>query len=241
MVPTFHFLSFVWVLFCSSHVFADTEIVNFGVVSSADVLIAQASEWTILDSAAPQRNLEVFAAPLGSSMKDVCARRTSHPSSTCPHEIWVILDLDGSAWLSFSKFTLRISWPANYPTRFELETFTLTEAHAIISHDHGHGYKDSARNHTTSTRRQYARIRLVDTGVPTPPVIDASVQAVPFTLLLEPLYFGVLPKSVIPIISFMIPVILVAIFLIAPLINKYLAAVAAQARVDVAGRREKTA
>jgi hypothetical protein len=42
-------------------------------------------------------------------------------SPPCPHDLWIVLDLDGdgqngrgkSAWKSYDRFTLRVSWPAS--------------------------------------------------------------------------------------------------------------------------------
>ena len=30
----------------------------------------------------------------------------------CPHEFWLVLDLDQDGWKIYDKFTLRLSWPA---------------------------------------------------------------------------------------------------------------------------------
>ena len=30
----------------------------------------------------------------------------------CPHEFWLVLDLDQDGWKGYDKFTLRLSWPA---------------------------------------------------------------------------------------------------------------------------------
>ena len=30
----------------------------------------------------------------------------------CPHEFWLVLDLDQDGWKVYDKFTLRLSWPA---------------------------------------------------------------------------------------------------------------------------------
>jgi hypothetical protein len=61
-----------------------------------------------------------------------------------------------------------------------------------------------------TTRRKYARIRLSFAGVLTPPA-SSVVDDVPFILALEPLYFGVLPQSVIPTICAIFSVIILGI------------------------------
>ena len=39
-----------------------------------------------------------------------CHDRSEDP---CPHELWIILDLTHEDWRPYSKFTLRLSWPAS--------------------------------------------------------------------------------------------------------------------------------
>jgi hypothetical protein len=39
-----------------------------------------------------------------------CHDHSEHP---CPHELWIILDLTHEDWRPYSKFTLRLSWPAS--------------------------------------------------------------------------------------------------------------------------------
>ena len=33
-------------------------------------------------------------------------------STVCPHEFWLVLDLDQDGWKMHDRFTLRLSWPA---------------------------------------------------------------------------------------------------------------------------------
>lgn len=81
-----------------------------------------------------------------------------------------------------------------------------------------------------TTRRKYARIHIVYTGVLTPssdPAIMASrIKAttplvVPFVLIVEPLYFGILPASMTPNALFIIFVAVLSL-LAAPRISAYL-------------------
>ncbi|KAH8094687.1 hypothetical protein BXZ70DRAFT_947092 [Cristinia sonorae] len=204
---------------------ADTEIINFDAVTSKHVDVAQSLRWFQL-SEEPQ-NFHVLPAPLGTLPTDVCVNHNYRASGPCPHELWVMLDLDRPEWASFSKFTLRISWPANFPTQFKLQTYTPLQATSLLEE------RSVVAGNGSTTRTQYARIRLVDTGVRTPPIIDELPQKpVPFTVVLEPLHFGVLPKSVIPIIVFIIPVVLVSAYVVAPMVNTRLAAVAKLAREE---------
>lgn len=227
-------VTFLCVLLQAVFVSADTEIINFDALFTPELILPMVSEWPALSPEEPRRNFNVLPAPFGARLEGICE---SPETATCPHEQWVILDLDSAEWLSFSKFTLRVSWPANHPAQFKLNTYTPGEIHR----HHAKTQPASSQNVTSSssTRRQYARIRLVDTGVRTPPVKDVSIQAVPFTLLLEPLYFSALPASVVPIVSFIVAVVVVASFVVAPAVNRKLAAVALHAREETAGSTAK--
>lgn len=86
------------------------------------------------------------------------------------------------------------------------------------------------------TRRKYARIRVVDAGVPTPAqgsdtISSNSIPLVPVIVILEPLYFGVLPVSVTPVLGF-ICLVLLAASIAAPKITQYLQELATQAREE---------
>lgn len=72
--------------------------------------------------------------------------------------------------------------------------------------------KDTSSN-TEKTRRKYARIQMVHSGVLTPGIVldDNSRYNVPFILTLEPLYFGVLPKSVVPVVLAIVVAILLGL------------------------------
>lgn len=91
----------------------------------------------------------------------------------------------------------------------------------------------------TFTRRKYARIRLVDTGVRTPTRNPAAKRApVPFTVILEPLHFGVLPSSVVPTLLCLLPVVACAALMVAP-INRYLERIAAKAREEISTAKDE--
>ncbi len=75
-----------------------------------------------------------------------------------------------------------------------------------------------------------AHIRFVDTGVLTP---GRTKQPTPvsFNIILERLYFGFLPASVVPTLAFMVPVLLMAGLAI-PWINVHLEKIAIEARKE---------
>lgn len=83
-----------------------------------------------------------------------------------------------------------------------------------------------------STRRKYVRIRLVDTGIRAPHKRNMTVEATPFMITLEPLYFTVLPSSVIPTLLFLLPVVLVASFYVVPRTHSYLQGIAEDIRSE---------
>ncbi|THH03789.1 hypothetical protein EW145_g6005 [Phellinidium pouzarii] len=158
-----------------------------------------------------ERAFTVVPAPLGTPMRDVCARASSSPSSSsspsldssssslhhgwCPHELWVRLDLDGdrdwdtsasgggmASWMHFGMYTLRLSWPAFYPTDFDIELYTPTELASHLQAFEPELESNSRLNAKTKSesasasesepvtsfrRTKYVRIRLVDTGVRT--------------------------------------------------------------------------
>lgn len=63
----------------------------------------------VLSEETPDISLKVSPAAVHTSIANVC----EPPSASCPHEVWAVLDLDSPSWREWSKFTLRISWPAN--------------------------------------------------------------------------------------------------------------------------------
>ena len=94
------------------------------------------------------------------------------------------------------------------------------------------------------TRLMYARVRVVDAGVRTP-IADgsherATPEPVPFIVVLEPLYFGVLPASVLPTVAFLGVVIVIAAYWVVPPAQGYLCAVADEVRKEVVVKRAKS-
>ncbi|KAK0209257.1 hypothetical protein DFS33DRAFT_520428 [Desarmillaria ectypa] len=201
------------VLYLSVLAFANTEISNFYASSAVQAPVAVGTEWATLSAADNQRQYEIMPAPLGIPLTAVC------PNSPCPHELWLKLDLSNNDWQRFTKFTLRISWAAYNPADFLID---ILDGDAITS----------TKSSDPPTRLKYARIRLVDTGVVAPGMSVDRPAAVPFTVVLEPLYFGVLPASVLPTLYFLIPIVLLAAVSL-PWINAYLEDVALKARREV--------
>lgn len=90
------------------------------------------------------------------------------------------------------------------------------------------------------TRTKYARVRVVDIGIRTPTaeykalLLQGPIKPtpVPFMLILEPLYFGILPATLLPTVGLLILVATVA-GLAVPTVNRYLQAIAAQVREEI--------
>lgn len=69
------------------------------------------------------------------------------------------------------------------------------------------------------TRKKYAHVYAISTGAPTPSLTGEDMtwlrrEPVPLTLVLEPLLFGVLPQSVLPVVLVMLVAIGVALALL---------------------------
>ncbi|EED80347.1 predicted protein [Postia placenta Mad-698-R] len=231
-----------------SAVCANTEIVNFDAVESVARVPLPISDWTRLHPSNPERILHVQPAPLYTEPAHICAydvRGDENADPGCPHEIWLVLDVDGSdhKWSRYARFTLRISWPAWAPTNFFINIYSSDSVHDVMSLHAKTSTQIIANPEPMPTdiptgesrsvsRTMFAHIRLVDTGV-RPPAAAAPAEPVPFVVLLEPLYFGVVPASVVPIIAFLVPVVLCAAWVVAPFVNAQLARVADQARKEI--------
>ncbi|TFY59394.1 hypothetical protein EVG20_g7808 [Dentipellis fragilis] len=184
----------------------------------------------VLHDRARETRADVLPAPLGSLPFEVCEiapKNTSH-NAHCEHEIWLILDMDDARWSGYSKYTLRISWPASSPADFLIDLYTPS-ALASRLHPIAHPKLPSS---STLTRRQYARIRLVDTGVRPPSPQPHPVPHVPFIVRLEPLLLGFLPASVAPILAFLVPVVGAATMLL-PYIQRRVENAARRAREEI--------
>jgi hypothetical protein len=112
---------------------------------------------------------------------------------------------------------------AQYPTDFSIQILSPGAAFdAFRQTGEGRDLSQSTQHVSRKTRRQYARIRLADTGVRVPALANTTAEAVPFMIILEPLYFTILPASVVPTLLFLIPVVLTASIFVFPRIYSYL-------------------
>ena len=133
-----------------------------------------------------------------------------------------------------------------HPFDFQLEAYTpqgyaLKAGHDVTKvTDFPHGHH--------KTRNMYARIRPINTGVLAPWAQRAMALnqnlsramryygKVEFITILEPLRFGGIPETLLPTIAFLVPLILVAGFVVFPNVHGHLARIAREAR---AGLKEK--
>ncbi|KAI0801365.1 hypothetical protein C8Q74DRAFT_486746 [Fomes fomentarius] len=234
----------VYVLGRASYVRANTEIVNFAVLSGPNVPIPQSEAWTDLTPDNTERLIKVLPAPIGTPVNKVCASATSRPIELngCQHETWLTLDLDDPRWARYSKFTLRVSWPASHPAEFHIRTYTPQSLARLIQPGGRHQKLPVAEPATTTTRRMFARIRLVDTGVQTESdaiVPSTTTAPVPFIVTLEPLVLGVLPASLLPTIAVIVLVAVVAGFFVVPPVYRYLANLADEVRKETATAKSR--
>jgi len=232
----------ILVLFLSLNVVANTEIVNF-VPSEAQVAsVPFVEQWPVFNHTHNERQWSITPAPVGTPLRQVC-ENDSPKKIPCPHEWWIVLDLTQGDWDSYSKFTLRLSWPASFPSEFSIQIY---DPKSLATHF------SSAQSSDTSiamTRTKYARVRVVDIGIRTPTaeykalLLQGSIKPtpVPFILILEPLYFGILPATLLPTVGLLILVAIVA-GLALPMVNRHLQVIAAQVREEIrdAGRTSKT-
>ena len=130
-------------------------------------------------------------------------------------------------------FQLEAYTPQDYALKAGLETMRITNI---------------PPNHP-KTRNMYARIRPINTGVLAPWAQRAITlnqirsQAmkdygkVEFITILEPLRFGGIPETLLPTIGFLIPLVLVAGFVVFPRIHTYIEGVAREARAELEEKR----
>ncbi|KIJ06778.1 hypothetical protein PAXINDRAFT_177736 [Paxillus involutus ATCC 200175] len=214
---------------------ANTEIINFlpSREHTIDLSSAVVGNWSNLHHSDNERQWALQPAALHTPLHQVCEiddeTALSERPFSCPHELWVILDLDDKEWESYTTFTLRLSWAASAPADFSIEIYS-PEAQA------------------PTTRSKYARIRVVNAGVLTPGArpqvprtssdapanlaVEYEPDSVPFIVILEPLYLGVLPASLLPTVCFLIPILLVAAMSV-PFAIAYLDTFVRQAREDL--------
>ncbi|KAG5715893.1 hypothetical protein E4T56_gene20148 [Termitomyces sp. T112] len=226
---------FLVVLSLSLYVFANTEIINFHVSESHNKEFLFTNNWPRLNHSHNECEWTVLPAPFGTPLQEVCNSDTvDYP---CPYELWLVLDLT-RVWSTYSSFTLRLSWPASYPADFSLEIFNSESLSAHFERRLDLDLDlDSGSLTTHQTRLRYARIRLVDIGVLTPSpttsqIVSPKPTPIPFILYLEPLYLGILPPSVMPILAYILVVSIVACVIVPPLI-RHLEKIASQAKKEL--------
>ena len=177
----------------------------------------------------------------------------------CPHDLWVVLDLDGGerhgsneAWKNYDRFTLRVSWPASvsptnhyvlteyldeekYPVQVSLKLHRPIVSSATAS-------SSSARTDAMAPRRLHlARIRLEEEGIPVPGTrqSDHREKGVPLVVLLEPLVLGVLPASVLPTVVTLLVLLGVVGCGVLPYVLSMLGEVVERARMELALLEER--
>ena len=97
----------------------------------------------------------------------------------------------------------------------------------------------SDRHETTSdrelSRRTYARIRVISSGVLTPSHAHRhpTLDPVSFMVAVEPLYFGVLPASVVPTVLTIVAAAVVGGLFVVPFVTKRLMAIADEVRAEI--------
>ncbi|KAG0703627.1 hypothetical protein DFH29DRAFT_1068455 [Suillus ampliporus] len=252
------------VLFICQEVIANTEIINFLAAEERNVDFSSTTvgSWPVLNYKNNKGHWNVDPALLDTPLQQVCESETGIAPAkpfSCLHELWIALDLDDENWISYSKFTLRLSWPASSrakftvvnhasllqsPADFLLEIYGPEAILTRLSKPYRSAIDDASitaphlsRSGSSATRLKYARIRVVDTGIRTPtPDLNASaaqaVEPIPFILILEQLYLGVLPASLLPTVCFLIPVLSCAA-LATPWIIGYLDRFIQQARQEL--------
>ncbi|THV04757.1 hypothetical protein K435DRAFT_648719 [Dendrothele bispora CBS 962.96] len=230
-------LSSLWL----SPVSSNTEIVNFEVKPALDHDLSFVEEWPMFSPRNNEKRFDVVPAPLGTPLRHVCAGPEDLLSKTpqCPHEIWFKLGLDQDGWDKFSKFTLRISWPASSPADFVIDVYDPQQVAARFQIPPVPA-SSSTTSDSGNTRLKYARIRLVDTGVRAPivsvnPVPFPSTTAtaeVPFIVIVEPLYFGAIPESVLPAGVIFAPLLASLVFVM-PKVNAYIDGMASATRKEL--------
>ncbi|KAI6015662.1 hypothetical protein EDC04DRAFT_577588 [Pisolithus marmoratus] len=228
---------------------ANTEIINFvsDLQRSVDLPRVVVGNWTALNSSHNERRWAVQPAPFGTPLHEICktdVESTSTSPLTCPHELWVTLNLDDTNWKDYRAFTLRLSWAASTPADFLIELYSPEAVSTLLASQQQRQItlpEGDPSFPSPITRTKYARIRVVDAGVPTPqiqsdrpnlPLSDQIVEPVHFILILEQLYWGVLPASQLPTVCFLFPVLLAAAMAV-PRLIAYLDPFVSQAREDL--------
>lgn len=222
-------LCFLWLVLPEA--LGNTEIVNFEATKSPEVALPHIKSFPVLTIGQAEQAFHV--SPAAHSVEHAGRGNFSLGLS---HELWLVLDLDANDWLPFSKFTLRISWPACSPADFSVDVYAPEDFANLFL-----GHNVSQESAMFMTRQKIAHITLHDSAIFTPssspPILHAEPQLpdpVPFIVLLEPLYLGVLPASVLPVVGLLTAVIAFAALAVLPLAQRWIFAVARQVPVELA-------
>ncbi|KAI0778946.1 hypothetical protein BD413DRAFT_609481 [Trametes elegans] len=230
----------VLLVLCAGGVFANTEIVNFEVAAGPDGPLPYALETVEVGPESPQRLLEVQPASSGTALVDVCEPPSPDTVGGCPHEAWLALNLDAPPWSASPKFTVRVSWPASHPAAFRIDTYTPAQ---LASRLHPAPPPPPPPRHATArtTRRTYARVRVVHDGVfaPSPAARARAPEPVPFVVTVEPLRGGIVPASLVPTLVCLAAVVAAAGAFVLPRVQRALFALAEAVRAEVAAEEER--
>ena len=126
--------------------------------------------------------------------------------------------------LLFHSFSLG---KTQHPGRFRIDLYTPETLSRELSLP-----VSIAKPRAGRTRVRYARIRVVDIGVRPPSAKPSEPEPIPFILVLEPLYLGVLPATVLPTIMFLVPLVFFA-GLAVPSVYRYLSRIAEKSREEL--------
>jgi len=134
-----------------------------------------------------------------------------------------------------------------HPFDFQLEVYT-PQSYALKA-GHNTTWTTDLPSTQPETRNMYARVRPINTGVLAPWARRAitlnqtrskamrDYGKVEFVTILEPLRFGGIPETLLPAIAFLIPLVLVAGFVVFPRIHAYIAGIAREARAELEEKR----
>ena len=107
-----------------------------------EIIVRDRTPAPLLGAGAPPNSLCDNAEDVVNSF--ILLSHSSRPA--CPHDLWLVLDLDGdgkngyehsngdSAWKSYDRFTLRVSWPASVspPLPYTTPLLLLSNVHFIF-------------------------------------------------------------------------------------------------------------
>jgi hypothetical protein len=128
-------------------ILANTEIINFSATAAEFSSLPFTENWSVQISQ-PALSLtklykrhilkpenttlqwNMISAPLEYTLsQSICLNLHEwHPVqniNVCPHEFWLVLDLDQDGWKIYDKFTLRLSWPAYVRSKIIIVSYCI--------------------------------------------------------------------------------------------------------------------